>query len=88
VLLVPPSASTKALGNPGAIASRLRQRLTYGADHPYGELTTEASLKNVTLDEVKEYYDTYFVPNRSYLVMVGDLSRAEAEKGKKERTSP
>ncbi len=69
-----------ALGNPGAIASRLRQRLTYGADHPYGELTTEASLKNVTLDEVKEYYDTYFVPNRSYLVMVGDLSRAEAEK--------
>lgn len=73
-----------ALGNPGAIASRLRQRVTYGADHPYGELTTEASLKNVTLDAVKQYYDTYFVPNRSYLVMVGDLSRAEAEKLAKE----
>lgn len=73
-----------ALGNPGAIASRLRQRLTYGADHPYGELTTEESLKNVTLDAVKQYYDTYFVPNRSYLVMVGDLSRAEAEKLAKE----
>ena len=69
-----------ALGNPGAIASRLRQRLTYGADHPYGELTTEASLKNVTLDAVKQYYETYFVPNRSYLVMVGDLTRPEAEK--------
>ncbi|WP_187271109.1 insulinase family protein [Neolewinella aurantiaca] len=69
-----------SLGNPGAIASRLRQRLTYGADHPYGELTTEASLKNVELDAVKKYYETYFVPNRSYLVMVGDLTRAEAEK--------
>ena len=69
-----------ALGNPGAIASRLRQRLTYGGNHPYGELTTEESLKNVTLDAVKQYYDAYFVPNRSYLVMVGDLTRAEAEK--------
>lgn len=73
-----------ALGNPGAIASRLRQRLTYGANHPYGELTTEASLENVTLDAVKQYYDTYFVPNQSYLVMVGDLTRAEAEKLAKE----
>jgi|AntRauTorckE5430_2_1112549.scaffolds.fasta_scaffold00386_3 predicted Zn-dependent peptidase len=73
-----------ALGNPGAIASRLRQRVTYGTDHPYGELTTEASLKNVSLDAIKEYYETYFVPNRSYLVMVGDLTRAEAEKLAKE----
>ncbi len=73
-----------ALGNPAAIASRLRQRIIYGANHPYGEQTTEASLKNVTLDAVKEYYDTYFVPNRSYLVMVGDLTRAEAEKLAKE----
>ncbi|MEM9931705.1 MAG: pitrilysin family protein, partial [Bacteroidota bacterium] len=52
----------------------------YGKDHPYGELTTEETLANITVDQIKEYYDTYFVPNRSYLVMVGDLTRAEAEK--------
>jgi predicted Zn-dependent peptidase len=68
------------LGNPGAIARRVRQAVVYGKDHPYGEQMTEASLKNVTLDVVKDYYNTYFVPNRSYLVMVGDLTRAEAEK--------
>jgi predicted Zn-dependent peptidase len=67
------------LGNPGAIASRVKNVLTYGADHPYGELTTEKSLANVTLAQVKDYYNNYFVPNRSYLVMVGDLTRTEAE---------
>lgn len=68
-----------SLADPNAIASRVRSVLTYGADHPYGELQTEETLNNVTLDVVKNYYDTYFVPNRSYLVMVGDLTRKEAE---------
>lgn len=67
------------LGNPGAIASRVKNVVTFGADHPYGELITEQSLANVTLKQVKDYYDSYFVPNRSYLVMVGDLTRADAE---------
>ncbi len=66
------------LANPDAIASRVRRVLTYGADHPFGELTTEESLNKIDLPTIKEYYETYFVPNRSYLVMVGDLSRAEA----------
>ncbi|SER13811.1 M16 family metallopeptidase [Neolewinella agarilytica] len=68
------------LADPDAIASRVRRVLTYGADHPFGELTTEESLNNIDLATIKKYYETYFVPNRSYLVMVGDLSRAEAEK--------
>lgn len=68
-----------SLANPDAIAGRVRSVLTYGANHPYGELRTEESLNNITLDIVKQYYSDYFVPNRSYLVMVGDLTRAEAE---------
>ncbi|WP_083926290.1 insulinase family protein [Neolewinella persica] len=68
------------LNNPGAIAARVQSVVTYGKDHPYGELQTAETLKNITLEEVKDFYDTYFVPNRSYLVMVGDLTRAEAEK--------
>jgi len=39
---------------------------------------TEETLENITLADVKQVYDTYFVPNRSYLVMVGDLTGAEA----------
>lgn len=68
------------LGNPDAIASRVRRVVTYGANHPYGELMTESSLENISLPIIQEYYDTYFVPNRSYLVMVGDLTKEEAMK--------
>ena len=68
-----------SLANPDAIARRVTNVLTYGTNHPYGELQTEETLENITLDVVKRYYDNYFVPNRSYLVMVGDLTRAEAE---------
>lgn len=69
-----------SLNNPAAIAGRVQSVVTYGKDHPYGELRTAESLENITVDVVKGYYDTYFVPNRSYLVMVGDITRAEAEK--------
>lgn len=65
---------------PDAIADRLRQAVTYGTNHPYGELMTETSLEAINLDVVKSVYDTYFVPNRSYLVMVGDLDEAEARR--------
>lgn len=66
------------LGNPGAIASRVRRAVVYG-DHPFGEMTTEETLANIGVAQIKEYYETYFVPNRSYLVMVGDLTRSDAE---------
>ncbi len=68
------------LNDPGSIASRVRRVTTYGANHPYGELMTEKSLENINLAIVKDYYNDYFVPNRSYLVMVGDLTLAEAKK--------
>lgn len=69
-----------ALNNPAAIANRVQSVVTYGKDHPYGELTTSETLANITVEVVRDFYDTYFVPNRSYLVMVGDLTRTEAEK--------
>ena len=67
------------LSSPGAIANRVMSVVNYGPGHPYGELMTEETLANITVDQIKAYYDTYFAPNKSYLVMVGDLTRAEAE---------
>lgn len=67
------------ISTPGSIASRVRQAVTYGLNHPYGEQMTETTLGNIDLEVVKSVYDKYFVPNRSYLVMVGDLTREEAE---------
>ena len=38
-------------------AQRVERLITYGKDHPYGEFTTMESLENVSLDDVKNYYE-------------------------------
>ncbi|WP_057938235.1 M16 family metallopeptidase [Algoriphagus resistens] len=64
---------------PNAISSRLTRAMVYGKDHPYGEVETEVTLSNVTVEDVKEYYNTFFKPNIAYLAIVGDMSKSEAE---------
>jgi len=63
-----------------AIASRVRKALGYGKNHPFGEFTTENTLKNITLEDTKNYYNTYYKPNNAYLVIVGDITLKEAKK--------
>ncbi len=48
--------------------------------HPFGEVMDDQSLKNITLEDVKNFYKTTFTPYNSYLVVVGDITRAEVEK--------
>lgn len=71
-------ATTK--DDPQAISSRLSRAVLYGKNHPYGESQTEQTTKNITLDDVKAYYQTYFKPNIAYLAIVGDIDKAEAQR--------
>ncbi|MFT7204331.1 MAG: zinc protease [Algoriphagus sp.] len=66
--------------DPNAISSRLSSALVYGKGHPYGEVETEQTVKNVQLSDIKSYYETFFKPNVAYLAIVGDMDKAEAEK--------
>lgn len=66
--------------DPGAISSRLVNAMIYGKDHPYGEVTTEETINNITVEDIKKYYETFFKPNIAYLAIVGDMDKAEAEK--------
>ena len=63
-----------------AVAARVINVLTYGKNHPAGEYVSEATLKNVTLADVKANYDTYFVPSNAYLIIVGDVKFKETKK--------
>jgi len=70
----------KSLGsNADAIAGRVIKVLNFGKDHPYGEVQTAAHIKSITIDDCKNYYKTYFRPNISYLVMVGDITPDKAK---------
>lgn len=66
--------------DPGAIASNVASVLRYGKDHPYGEVMTEATVEAITIEDCKNYYQTYFRPNVGYLVIVGDITVKEAKK--------
>jgi len=65
--------------DPNAIASNVQRVLLFGKNHPYGEITTEESLQNIQLEDVKNYYNTYMKPNVAYLAVVGDIDVKEAK---------
>lgn len=65
---------------PSSITNRVTSRLLYGSKHPYGEFETEESVAKITLADVKKYYNTYWKPNVAYLVFVGDITTANAQK--------
>lgn len=63
-----------------AIAGRVQDALAYGSNHPYGEFTTEETVNNVTLADVKQFHSDYFRPNNGYLIIIGDVSFDEVKK--------
>ncbi len=65
--------------DPDAIAGTVKNVVDYGKDHPYGEPETEQTVKNITLEKCRKYYETYFAPNISYLAVVGDINEQEAK---------
>jgi predicted Zn-dependent peptidase len=66
--------------NVNAVASRAGQALSYGVKHPYGEFMTEETVNNVTLENVRAFYQTNFTPNNAYLVVVGDTDLKTVKK--------
>lgn len=66
--------------NPEAIASKVISRIVYGDAHPSGEVQSEESIKRVTVDDIRNYHQTYFKPNIAYLAVVGDIDVKTAKK--------
>ena len=64
---------------PDAIASNVVNKLVYGANHAYGEITTVKTVSAVKLEDVKNFIKTYWIPNNAYLIFVGDIEPATAK---------
>lgn len=63
-----------------AISSRVVDLLAFGKTHPVGEYLSEESLQNVTLEDVQNNYNTRFIPENAYLVIIGDVKFNEIKK--------
>ena len=62
--------------DPGRVASRISSTLLFGADHPYGRLTSEADVDGLTRADVKAFHTRWFHPNNATLVVTGDTDLA------------
>ena len=64
--------------SPGTIINNVMRTLVFGEKHPYGELTTEETINNITIEDCKLLYKKWFVPNNAHMVIVGDIGYKEA----------
>jgi len=67
--------------NPQAVVNEQFQALAYTA-HPYGRpiVGWMKDLQNMTVDDAREWYQTWYVPNNAILVVVGDVEAEEVLK--------
>lgn len=66
--------------NAESIMDNVSRIVNYGPTHPYSEITTPESLKNINLSDISKYHRTYFKPNVAYLAVVGDVKVEEVKK--------
>jgi zinc protease len=66
---------------PNTSALKVFYRTLYGPDHPYAQpftgSGTEASVKALTRDDLKKYWETVYHPNNAAVVVVGDVTLRE-----------
>ncbi len=62
---------------PQAMGARALRPMLWGADHPYGRITTEASLSAFTREHATAYHRRWFTPDHATLIVVGDTTLAE-----------
>ena len=63
--------------NSGQLARLLGAIAVYGKDHPYGKVSSEQSLKSITIDDCKKYYQSTFMPNNLTIAVIGDFDEKE-----------
>jgi zinc protease len=62
--------------NANAIANTVYSSILYGRNHPYGHPATgdEDSVKAIESDDVRRFYQNFYRPNNSTLIVVGDVN--------------
>jgi zinc protease len=67
---------------PYSIVEDLMVKSTYPAEHPYAHtvIGSMEDLDSATLDDVREWFKTYYTPSNAVLALAGDITPDEARK--------
>ncbi len=69
----------QAKSRPSSVADAVFDKLNYGDNHILGisQNGTEETVKNITIDDVKSYYNNYITSKGVKIVIVGDIKETE-----------
>ena len=63
--------------DPDGMASNVEFKVNF-PNHPLGDIMTETSLNAISRQDLVDYYNSIFTPNKAYLVIVGDINIEKA----------
>ncbi len=65
---------------PDLLASVLFDHVVYPEGHPYGRLfPTPEQIDAISVDDLREFHETFYKPNNAYLIISGDVDTAKAK---------
>jgi zinc protease len=62
---------------PGTLSERLRDKLIFGPENPYGAYPTEESLSAISRQDLVGFHARFFSPDNATLAIVGDVHAAD-----------
>lgn len=70
----------RSKADPSAVASSVFDRLIYGDQNIFSKNLsgTEETVNSITINDLKKFYSSYFVPNLTVITIVGDISDDKA----------
>ncbi|MBD1364583.1 insulinase family protein [Mucilaginibacter sp. ZT4R22] len=70
----------QAKTQPAGVASTVYNKILYGTDNvrTYATGGNEETVAAITLQDVQDYYDKYFTPSQTKIVIVGDVNQGTA----------
>lgn len=71
------SALETEKNEPKAMVRNISAVVNFSSAHPYGEIPTDETIKNIDANVCNKYISTYFRPNVAYMAIVGDVTMAE-----------
>lgn len=63
--------------DPNAIANNVLAKVTYGDQHPYGEIQTPDHVAAISVEDLKAYHRAYYTPTNAYLIIIGDITEKQ-----------
>ncbi|OOQ61712.1 M16 family metallopeptidase [Mucilaginibacter pedocola] len=71
----------QAKTQPAGVASTVFNKILYGTENvrTYATNGNEETVAGITLQDIQDYYDKYFTPSQTKIIVVGDVSEATAK---------